>query len=267
MPWLRFTRPFLAAALAAGGLAGRADEVRDHWEGGEARWFLASRADLGTVEHLALSSGWGRPHWTWGGVEAHGALGLDFGAAAVDLRVALLGVDLWIGPRVTRAFRHVPLPDSPSHTRLLTGQGLTYRSLDLFASGILPTPGGLALWEVNTARLLDPPEGQIYEEWLRAVCAPPWCGVARLGWVARLRQGALHLGLGAEWAFLDGRSGRELVRLGPLLAWRIWPHLTLTGALYLPVSDPDRFALLDRVNGALVLSFTFATGDSPPRFP
>jgi hypothetical protein len=263
--WL--SRVLLAAELVAGSLSCRADEPRGRWEGGEERWFLAGRADLGTVEHVGLAAGWGRPHWMWAGAEVHGALGLDFGAAAANLRVALLGVDLWVGPRVTRAWSHVPLPGEPSHTELPKGEGLTYRTLDLFASGILPTPGGLALWEANTTRFLDPPKGQIYEEWLRAICGPPWCGVARLGWVARLRDGALHFGLGAEWAYLDGRSSRELVRLGPILAWRIWPHLTLTGAVYWPVSDPDRLGLLERVNGALVLSFYFATGDARPRFP
>ncbi len=260
----------LAAALLATGPAtpARADETQDRWEAGEARWFLAGRADLGTVEHLALSAGWGKPHWLWGGVEAHGVAGLDFGAASANLRVALLVADLWGGLRSTRAWSHVPLPDVPHQDGLPKGGGTTYRTLDLFTSGVVPTPGGLALWEVNAVRILDPPAGaQIYEEWLRVVCAQPWCGVARLAWVARLREGALHLGAGAEWAFLDGRGGADLVRVGPVLSWRLWPHLALQGALYWPVSDPDRLGFLDRVNAVVVLGFTAATGDPPPRFP
>jgi len=265
-------RPFslIAAALLAAGAArpASADEAQDRWEAGEARWFLAGRADLGTVEHLALSAGWGKPHWLWGGVEAHGVAGLDFGAASANLRVALLVVDLWGGLRSTRAWRHVPLPDVPHQDGLPKGGGMTYATLDLFTSGVVPTPGGLALWEVNAVRFLDPPAGtQTYEEWLRVVCAQPWCGVARLAWVARLREGALHLGAGAEWAFLDGRGGADLVRVGPVLSWRLWPHLALQGALYWPVSDPDRLGFLDRVNAVVVLGFTAATGDPPPRFP
>ncbi len=266
----RRPQALLGALLLAAGLshAVRADEPREHWEAGEARWFLASRADLGTVEHVGVSAGWGKPHWLWGGVEAHGLAGLDFGAVAANLRISLLIVDLWGGLRTTRAWRHVPLPDVAHHDGLPAGGGSTYHTLDLFGSGVVPTPGGLALWEVNAVRFLDPPAGvQIYEEWLRVVCAPPWCGVARLAWAARLREGALHVGAGAEWAFVDGRSGTNLVRLGPMLSWRIWPHIALQGYLYFPVSDPDQLAFLDRVNALLVLGFTFATGDPPPRFP
>ncbi len=99
------------------------------------------------------------------------------------------------------------------------------------------------------------------------VCAPPWCGMAGLSWLASLGGGALYLGAGAEWAFLDGRSGRDLVRLGPVFSWQLGPHLTLEGDIYWPISDPDRFSLLDRVNGSVTLGFTFATGDKSPRFP
>jgi hypothetical protein len=258
----------LALTLAGAAAAVRADEPQDHWEPGEARWFLSGRADVGTIEHLALSAGWGKPHWLWGGIEAHGVAGLDFGAASANLRLALLVADLWAGLRTTRTWSHLPLPDVPRHDSLPKDGGMSYRSLDLFASGVVPTPGGLALWEVNAVRIVDPPAGaQVYEEWLRMVCAPPWCGVARLAWAARLREGALHVGAGAEWAFLDGRTGPELLRVGPVVSWRLWPHLSLQGAVYWPVSDPDHLAWLDRLNAVLVLSFAAATGDPPPRFP
>ncbi len=259
----------LGALLLAGSASmARADEPHDHWELGEARAFGAGRVDLGTVQHLVLAAGWGKPHWTWAGVEAHGALGLDFAAASADLRLALLVLDLSAGLRTTHAFRHVPLPDEPHHDGLPLGGGFSYRTFDLYASGVVPSPGGLALWEVNAVRFLDRPAGsQIYEEWLRVVCAQPWCAVARLAWAARLRGGALYLGAGAEWAFADGRPGPELVRVGPVASWRLGPHLALQGVLYLPISDPDRLALLDRVNGLLVVSWTFASGDGPPRLP
>jgi hypothetical protein len=268
---MRRRLPRLAVAIAllavSPGASVRADEAKDPWEDGAARWFASGRLDLGTFEHLGLAAGYGKPHWMWGGVEAHGILGLDFGAVAANLRLALLVGDLWAGLRATHAWEHVPMPEQPHYDAVAKAGGFTYRTLDLFASGLLPTPGGLVLWEANFVRFLDAPAGAIYEEWLRVVCVPPWCGVARLGWVARLRDGALHVGLGGEWAFLDGRSGEELVRLGPILTWRIWPHLALQGYVYFPVSDPDRLAFLDRVNATLILSFTIATGSPPPRFP
>ncbi len=266
----RLLRGLLAAALLAAGIAApsRADEPEDRWEAGQPRFFLAGRADAGTAQHLGLAAGWGKPHWMWGGAEAHGVLGFDFASASADLRVALLVADLSLGLRTTRAFRHLPLPDAPHHEAIPTGAGSTSVTLDLLASGVMPTPGGLALWEVNAIRFLNPPPGaQRYEEWLRVVCAGRWCGVARLAWAAKLRAGALYLGAGAEWAFLDGRPGPELVRLGPVVSWRLWPHLALQGAVYLPASDPDRLRLLDRINPVVVLGWTFASGDAPPAFP
>jgi hypothetical protein len=159
------------------------------------------------------------------------------------------------------------MPAEPGYGAVARAGGFTYRSADIFASGAVPVPGGLLLWEANFVCVLRPPEGALYEEWLKIVCVPPWCGVARLGWVARLRDGALHVGVGAEWAFLDGRATTELVRLGPVLSWRIWPHVVLQGYLYFPVSDPDRLGFLDRINATLVLSYGIATGVKPPLFP
>lgn len=265
----RRPQPLLLAAalLAAAAAPSRADESEEHWEAGEPRLFLSARADAGTIEHVGLAAGWGKPHWLWGGVEAHGVLFLDFASASADLRLSLLLADLTVGLRRTHAFRHLPLPEAPWYDAIPTGGGSTYLTLDLFGSGVVPTPGGLALWEVDAVRFLDPLPAARYEEWLRAVCGGRWCAVAKLAWTASLRGGALYLGAGAEWAFADGRPGPDLVRLGPVISWRLWPHLSLQGALYLPVSDPDRLGFLDSVNGVLVLSWTFATGDAPPAFP
>jgi hypothetical protein len=262
----RLLLPVLALLVAAPP-APRADEPSDPWEAGESRIFLAGRADVGTFEHVGIAAGYGKPHWTWAGVEARAALGLDFGLVAANLRVALLVGDLWAGLRATRTWQHVPMPPTVPLEGLADGGGFTYRTGDLFVSGLVPTPGGHVLWEANLVRFLDAPSMAIYEEWLKVVCVPPWCGVARLGWVARLRDGALNVGAGAEWAFLDGRGGQELVRVGPMVSWRPFPHIQLQGYAYFPLTDPDSLGFLDRVNASLVLTFTIATGTGTPVFP
>jgi len=257
----------VSALLAVTPSAPGADEAVDPWEAGETRLFLAGRVDVGAFQHVGIAAGYGKPHWMWGGVEAHAALGLDFGMLAANLRIALLLGDLWAGLRVTRSWQHVPMPPAIGLDAVAKAGGFTYRTGDLFASGVVPTPGGLVLWEANLVRFLDAPPMAIYEEWLKVVCMPPWCGVARLGWVARLADGALNVGAGAEWAFLDGRGGQELVRVGPILSWRLFPHLVLQGYAYFPVSDPDHLGFLDRVNATIVLTYTIATGTGAPVFP
>jgi hypothetical protein len=88
--------------LAVTPSAPRANEPVDPWEAGESRLFLAGRVDLGTFEHVGIATGYGKTHWMWAGLEAHAALGLDFGMLAANLRIALLLGDLWAGLRVTR---------------------------------------------------------------------------------------------------------------------------------------------------------------------
>jgi hypothetical protein len=51
----------------------RADEREDHWQKGDPRPFLTAAADIGSLEHVALAAGYGKPHFMWGGLIAHGS--------------------------------------------------------------------------------------------------------------------------------------------------------------------------------------------------
>jgi hypothetical protein len=256
----------LALALAAG--IGRAEEPEDHWEQGDPRPFLAAEVDLGNAEHVSVAAGYGKPHLVWGGLIAHGFATLDFAAARFGARIDLQALALEGGLRVARSWKHLPLPDVALHTEIPRGDGFTSRTLDLSASGGLPLGPGFAIYEVVGVRSLsDLGDVQLYDELLRVVYRPPWLVAASAGWVASLRGGALLAGGRAQWAFRTGRSGDPFVRLGPVVFWRLWPHLALAGELLYPVSNPDRMAFADPIEAFVVLSFTAATGDRPPRFP
>ncbi len=262
-------RVLFVLALAAGSsLSARADEPRDHWDGGEPRPFLSAAADLGSAEHVALVAGYGKPHLMWGGLVAHGFLTPDFAAARFGARVDLQALALEGGVRVNRSFKHLPLPDVARHEEIPGRDGFESRVLDLSASGGLPLGPGFAIYEVLGVRLLSSHgDVQIYDELLRVVYRPPWLATASAGWVASLRQGALLAGARAQWAFETGRGGDPFVRVGPVVYWRLWPHVALAGELLYPVSDPDRMGFTDPIQAFAVLSFTAATGDQPPRFP
>jgi hypothetical protein len=261
-------RILAAAATAAAALGAGADEPKDHWEDGEARPFLSAAVDLGTSEHAALAAGWGKPHNMWGGVVAQGWLTTDFAGGRASARVDLLALGLEAGLRVNRSFAHLALPQSDRHRALPEGHGLVTRVLDLSASGGLPLGPGFALYEVLGVRQLSSHgEVDLYDELLRIVYRPPWLATASAGWVASLRSGALLAGGRAQWAFRTGRGGDPFVRAGPLLLWRLRPHLALAGELLYPVSQPDRLGFVDPIEAFLVLCFTAATGDAAPRFP
>jgi hypothetical protein len=257
------------SVLTLSPLTARPDVPEDPWDQGKARLFLSGGFDIGTSEHTELAVGYGKPFHQWGGLQAEGWLGTDFAAAAVRLRASLRAVDLAAALRSTRTWKIMPLPDVDRQESLPTGGGFTYRTLDLSGSGGIPTPGGFAIWQVQAVRFLDPAGGaQIYEQMLRLACKPPWCATAQAGWLLRIRQGALLAGPRAEWAFQTGRSGKTpLIRVGPLVSWRVWSHVQLQGAFLYPISDPDRLSVTAKATGFLVLSYRVATGESPPRFP
>ena len=259
----------LLLLLAAAALPARGDEPRDAWETGEPRLFAAGVVDLGMPEHAALMAGFGKPHNMWGGLIAHGWLSSDFYAGRIGARVDLQALGLEAGVRASRSFAHLPLPVEAEHRGIPTGGGYATRVLDLSASGGLPLGPGFAIYEFLGARLLSSHgDVDVYDELLRIVYRPPWLATASAGWLASLRQGALLAGGRAQWAYRTGRGGDAFVRAGPVVYWRMQPHLALAGELLYPVSQPDRLGFLDPIEAFLVVEFTAATGDTQlPRWP
>jgi hypothetical protein len=255
--------------VASGAAVARADEPEDHWEKtGEARPFAAAVVDVGIPEHGVLMLGWGKPHNMWGGLIGQGWVSTDFTAARAGVRVDLLAVALEAGLRSTRSWVHLPMANVARQTEIPSRHGFTSQALDLSATGGLPLGPGFAIYEFLGVKYLSSHgDVQIYDEVNRIVFTPPWLATASAGWLASLRGGALLLGARAQWAYHDGRGGTPFVRAGPVGYWRLWPHLAVAGELLYPVSDKDRLGLLDRTEAFLVLEYTAATGDAPPRFP
>lgn len=262
-------RRALLVLLAAAALPARADEPKDPWEAGAPRPFAAAVVDLGTSEHAALMAGFGKPHNMWGGLVAHGWLTNDFYAGRLGARVDLQALGLEAGLRAGGSFAHLALPQEAVHRRLPSGSGYETRVLDLSASGGLPLGPGFAIYEVLGVKLLSRHgDVDVYDELLRVVYRPPWLATASLGWLAALREGALLAGGRAQWAFRTGRGGDPFVRLGPVVYWRLRPHLALAGELLYPVSQPDRLGFVDPIEAFVVLEWTAATGDTKlPRWP
>jgi hypothetical protein len=258
----------LGALLAASTSAALGDEPRSPWNDAEPRPFLSAGVDLGTSEHVAVAAGYGKPHARWAGLIAHGYLSLDYAAARVGAKVDLEALTLEVGVRWVRTFEHLPLPIRDRHTEIPGGDGFVSRVLDLSAKGGLPLGPGFAIYEVAAVRQLSSHgDVHLYDELYRIVYRPEWLGTASAGWLASLRGGALLLGGRALWAFETGRDGDPLVMLGPVIYWRLWPHIALAGELLYPVSSPDSLGFMDSAAAFAVLSFRAATGEPPPRFP
>jgi hypothetical protein len=262
----RARRALFVALLAASSWAALGAAPRNPWNGAEPRRFLSAGVDLGTSQHVAVAAGYGNPHERWGGLVAHGYLSLDCAAARVGAKVDLEALALEGGVRWVRTFEHLPLPIQDRHAEIPGGDGFESRVLDLSAKGGLPLGPGFAIYEVAAVRQLSSHgDVHLYDELYRIVYRPDWLGMASAGWLASLRGGALLLGGRALWAFETGRGGDPLVMLGPVLYWRLWPHIALAGELLYPGSSPDGLEFLDATAAFAVLSFRAATGDPPPR--
>ncbi|HSM92781.1 MAG TPA: hypothetical protein VLT47_07800 [Anaeromyxobacteraceae bacterium] len=263
------SRAFAVGAflLAAAGTA-RAQEASPpapigQWSEGPARPFLAGRVDAGLYLRAIGAAGWGKPHWMWGGAQAQAITSYQFGAVAGGVRLNLLAVDVEVDLRRTRSYRHRFLDPVASHRSSgLTARGLglqDYGSLDVDLSGPVPTPGGLAFWEVMWVSVLDAPAGvHVYEEWNHVVQGRDSV-TFKLGWLASLFGTRLRVGPVGEAIALPGR-GAAVWRAGLAGTWRITPRLELVGIAAIVVDSPDRLALLDGMDGSLALRGTWATG-------
>lgn len=236
------------------------------WSDGPARPFLSTRLDGGLYARTLVAAGWGKPHWAWAGLQGQALVSRDYASVTGGLRANLLAVDLEVDLRRSRPWRHRFLESAAEHRSAELDAGPRGRaevtSLDVDLTGVVPTPGGLALWEVTWIRLLDAPAGvQLYEEWNRVVQGRDGI-LFRAAWMAGLAGNRLRVGPLGEAVALPGR-GAVVWRAGGAGSWSLGPRLDLTGFVALPISSPDRLDFMDALNGSLALRWTWATGPKP----
>lgn len=262
----------LVALIVAGPLAGAGARAQDAsepsraWSDGPARSFLSARIDAGLYARATAAAGWGRPHWAWGGAQAYAMSSRDFGAVAGGLRVNLLAVDLEVDLRRSWSYSHRFLDAQPARSSGELERSGRARaevtSLDVDLYGVVPTPGGLAIWEVMWVSVLDLPAGTyVYEEWNRVIQGRD-AVLFRAGWLALAAHQRLRIGPLVEAVALPGR-GAAVWRAGVAGSLRLTSRLDVAGFVAAPLSSPDRLDALDALNGSLALRWTWATGPTP----
>lgn len=234
---------------------------RQYWSSGKLRLFAAAVVDVGTSVRPRLLLGYGRPHWTWGGIELEAATTTSAGIAAVRARIALVAADLSVGLRRTWSYRRTWLTPASSYTDtdLEGSPKARYRSLDLVAWGLVPVGPGFAQWEVEAVRLYGIPRGvDVYEEWLRAAVRAPWTSATRLAYAYTFFHERAAVGAMVEWLWL-GRG--SLYRAGPLVSYTFTPHWQASILLTTPVQGPDDLSFFTGLYGTARVRWQFATGE------
>ncbi|MDB4976604.1 MAG: hypothetical protein JWN48_4945 [Myxococcaceae bacterium] len=236
--------------------------AREYWSSGRPRPFAAVVLDAGASVRGRLMLGYGKPHWTWAGLELEAASTSDTAITAARARIALVVADVALAFRRTSAYRRtwVEREQSYSDADLKGRPRASYRSLDLDVWGLIPAGSGLVQWELETVRLYGiPRNADVYEEWLRAPVRPPWTTAARLAYAYTFWHGRASAGAMGEWLWLGGRGA--LYRLGPLLSYAFTPHWEATLLLTTPVSSPDQLSFFSGLYGTIRVRWKFASGE------
>jgi hypothetical protein len=237
------------------------------------RLFLSAQFDVGVLFFRpSLALGYGRPHWSWFGLEGYSSVTTSGASEYLGLRAALPSVDLRGGARYTLSTSQYFLKPDDSYTReeteLEQGPPSRYLALEANVSGSLPLLGGNLFGVATGYAVVGTPEGYyLYEEMLRTVMKPPLLLRARLGYLGDMdRYGELRFGAAAEVLGNPDR-GSVIVRVGPMIVVSLTHHLDALGAVMVVASTPDRLGLLGANLGQISLRYRWATGDRWPDFP
>jgi hypothetical protein len=215
---------------------------------------------MGALADARLMVGYGRPHWTWGGVELGVLSTTQAGLGLIRARLALVVLDLAVTWRRTWSYaRTTPLRrGSYTDAELEDGPGARYDSVDVWAWGLAPVPLGLIDWELEAVHTYGiGGERDVYEEYLRAVAHPGWLATARLGyqlWFAQQRGLAGPL---VELTWLPERG--LLQRVGGDVSWAFSPAWDLILRLTVPTTSPDELGFFNGLGGTLRARYRWAS--------
>lgn len=240
------------------------------WELGRARPFLALSVDAGYLYvRPRFTAGYGRPFWSWLGIEAYpllssAGIGHYSGAAA-----ALPGLTFRAGTRYfypfSRSFLEPKAHFTRSDTELLRGPKADYLAYEGELTATLPLFRGSVFAVLTGYRTARVAEGYfLFEESLRAVIKPPYIWRARLGYLMALsKNGAIRLGITSEILGLPGRDA-FIVRGGLLGSVLIDAHLEAQASFIPVLVSPDSLGMAGGDFGQLGIRYRWAS-DSKPR--
>lgn len=243
-------------------------EAPPYWSHGEARPFASGRAIAGLgFARLALSAGYGKPHWAWAGLEVNAFASPFYTSAQAGLHARLILAELYVAVRRTYSFERgaVPMADSVSRADLESSANkLHYTSLDVDLWGFLPVGSALFVWEIAYIRLLEQPSAMLFfEELQRVVITKEGLLTSKLAPMVRIPIGRQsYVGALAEHLTLWGRSQTLLVvRLGPSFYATLSDHWDLLGFVSWPMYDHDTLGVWVGMYGSGAARYRFATQD------
>lgn len=225
--------------------------MKRSWREGDARFFFASTIDVGFLYiRPRVSTGYGRPHDTWFGIDANPTIAGPGAGVYGGLRLAVPHFDIRVGGRYFAAFQHSFLQKRDKYTRLdLESTALppaTTLTLETEANADIPAGPGDILLLASVSYLPNVPANQnVFEESLRVIVDPPWVLRGRVGYGLRFGDhGQISVGLVGDFVHVPERK-TTLVRVGPILRLALSRSFEVRGSFVPRVVSPDDLGLLD----------------------
>jgi hypothetical protein len=251
-------------------------QKRPYWRGsGPWRPFMAAVFDFGIFyARPRMQLGWGKPHWSWVGLEIGTGISSSGPSFHTGLRMALPMFDFRVGARYETSLDHYFLTPRESYERLDIEERNFGRArylaaeAELSSSIPLPCDAGSIITVISGYNLLGVPEGTfVFDEQMKVVVDPPFYWRARLGYLAHIGwEGTMRLGAAAEVIHLPERED-YVVRAGPAISVSLTHHLETLATVMIVAHGPDNLGLVGADFGQLGLRYRWATGDRFPELP
>lgn len=215
------------------------------WSLQPARWFVSSEIDTGFLYvRPRASTGYGRPHDLWVGLDANPILSSEGVAGYLGLRFDLPFVNLRVGGRYWYTFRRSFLVPEASYSvediELREGPPSRFLTWEAELTSTLPLGRGALLAEGALSYVTGVADDYyVYEETLRVVVDPPWVWRGRVGYTVALDDDH-SIVIGPVLEFV-GVPKRDVVvyRAGALARIFLSPSLEARGTFVPAVYTPD----------------------------
>lgn len=264
-----------APSIAPPPLTGDIEQLgkRAFWRAGRQRLFVAATLEAGNIYlRGTAAAGYGKPHWSWLGVEGSSTASPNGGVAYGGIRLASPYIDLRAGARYTfttslhyLAPKETYIRDDLEHN---VGPKMRYLTLEAEVAAGYPIFGGAVFGIAGVYRPTGTPEGwNMFDQTLQVVAAPPVLWRARAGYLKSVdRWEMFRVGGAVE---VVGNPARDLtvVRAGPTITALITHHLEAYGAALLVLHSPDKLGLAGGQIGELGFRYRWASQDRWPEFP
>jgi hypothetical protein len=236
------------------------------WSLQPARWFASAEIDTGFLYvRPRISTGYGRPHALWAGLDANPIFSSEGVAGYLGLRFDVPFVNLRAGGRYWYTFRRSFLVPEASYSvediELRQGPRSRFITWEAELTANVPLGRGVLLGEGSfslVTGVLAP--YYVYEETLRVVVDPPYVWRARVGYTFAIdRERTIVIGPVLEFV---GIPKRDVVvyRAGALARIFLSPSLEARGTFVPAVYTPDPLGARGGDAFLLSIRYRWATG-------